>query len=155
MNIDSKREPVELTEWEIDQRTKRDHLSFAQYHLILVRGLMRQWKMTNDAAHAMAMSRFPMSSHSTLDELAVRGLRLSLSDIEEFWFELHNELIDSQRLQWSAMSIENFVNWAIARGRAKPIEERTPHIQQLLADREFIKVAHEIESAILEMSEGS
>lgn len=137
-----------LTEWEIEQIGQRIYLNFSQYHLVMVRGLMRQWQIDNERAHLIAMSRFPMSSHTAIDEIAVRGLQVTLADIEEFWFELTSELIDTNRLQWSAKSIENFILWAVSRDRAKPIESKAPFIQKLLRDREFVIASHEFETAI-------
>lgn len=142
-----------LTEWDLEQIGQGTYLNFAQYHLVMVRGLMNQWQIDNDRAHQIAQSRFPMSSHTAIDEIAVRGLQVTLADIEEFWFELTKELIDTNRLQWSAKSIENFIQWAVAKDRAKPIQSKTPFIQKLLRDREFVIAAHAFELSILNSME--
>lgn len=152
MDIDSN-EHCQLTEWDFEQIAERKYLNFSQYHLVLVRGLMSQWQLSNDQSHMMAVSRFPMSSHLVIDELKVRGLEASLADLEEFWFELHREMIDSSRLQWSAKSIENFIEWALSKDRVKPIPERTPHIQKFLQDRNFVLAAYELETAVREVCE--
>ncbi len=114
---------------------------------------MNQWQLSNEQAHVMAISRFPMSSHLVIDELRVRGLETSLPDLEEFWFELHREMIDSNRLQWSAKAIENFIEWALQKGRVRPIPERAASIQKFLQDREFVAAAHELTMACREVSE--
>ncbi len=147
MDTDSSEQP-QLTEWEIEQIGQRTYLNFSQYHLVMVKGLMKQWQIDNERANLIALSRFPMSSHLVLAEVATRGLKVTLADIEEFWFEIYNQLIDCDRLQWSARAVENFMTWAISRDRAKPIESKTPFIQKLLQDREFVIAAHELEVAI-------
>ena len=99
-----------------------------EYEAVVIRGLVRDFQLSDEQAHRLIKARWPMSALQLPAEARPRGLEITLDDVTawlkqtvgEHWDD--GEPVDPARTWITAKMADRCFEWLVRTGRARPTE---------------------------------